>query len=428
MPEKSEAPRNIEVRLVRLGLGPKLFIALTVVLTLYAVMSGSYLLRYFFNDKARYVLFSLHQSAEASCAKLSASAHSVGEMSTILKENETAQGLIFDTEGKVATENLDEAAGGDLNSTDLWKTLMGRSEEGKLTTLTSEYKGEGQKLFLSACRFESAGTPYWLLLVVDANEALKPANDLYGRMTTLFMFLLLAGLGIFFLIARGLTKALRALTAFADDLGAGNYKRKINVRGSDELGVLADSFSLLSATLEAREVALEKSTELANKDFLTGLWNRRYLDRRLEEYFQLAKRHNHALSVIFLDADHFKKINDTLGHAAGDQILKDIARILAHCLRKTDFIARVGGEEFVTVLPETSLEQALQVAVKIRNFIKAQTFLDQNRVKLTMSMGVTTVTPDVSSASGFIDVADKFAYASKTGGRDRITSPQGTIF
>lgn len=178
------------------------------------------------------------------------------------------------------------------------------------------------------------------------------------------------------------------LTEIADSLGAGNYTQTISVGGSDELGVLADSFSILSQRLNDRESELEKTTELANQDFLTGLWNRRYLDRRAQEHFSLSKRHSHDLSVIYMDADYFKRINDTYGHAAGDEVLKEFAAILNAQLRKSDFVARVGGEEFVMVLPETNLEGAVQAAIKLRTRIKSHPFLGEKALKITASFGL----------------------------------------
>jgi diguanylate cyclase (GGDEF)-like protein len=168
---------------------------------------------------------------------------------------------------------------------------------------------------------------------------------------------------------------------------------------------------------------------MANKDFLTQVWNRRYMDRRVQEFFSLARRHGHELSLVYLDADHFKKINDTYGHAAGDEVLKSFAAIMQQQIRDTDLVARVGGEEFVLVLPETGIEGALQVATKLRENIKAFEFLGDKRIKMTASIGVMTLSedPGLSSSHDLIEAADKYAYQSKTGGRDRISSPRGQI-
>jgi diguanylate cyclase (GGDEF)-like protein len=132
---------------------------------------------------------------------------------------------------------------------------------------------------------------------------------------------------------------------------------------------------------------------------------------------------------VYLDADHFKKINDAYGHAAGDEVLRDLSAILKAQLRKTDFVARVGGEEFVMVLPETSIEGAVQAAVKLREAIKGHVFLGERAVRVTASLGVTALSegPSLKNASELIEEADKLAYQSKTTGRDRISSPRGQI-
>ncbi len=420
------------VRRVRLGLRAKFFIAFFLVMAGYAAVSSTYLLRYFFDDKARYVLFSLHQGAEGACARLSSKPHSSAEMGLLLRQNDSTSSFIFDaTSGQVLARNLiSESSERVLDPARLWSLVTERSESGRLANFTSEQTLEGNRLFLSACRVDSgATTPIWLLFVADAGEALRPAVGLLVNLGVLFAILLVVGIGIFFVLARSLTRPLQTLTAIADDLGAGNYKNRANVKGSDELGVLSDSFAILAQRLEARESELEKTTEAANQDFLTGLWNRRYLDRRLEELFSLARRHNHDLALVYMDADHFKRINDTYGHPAGDEVLQDFARIFRSQLRDTDFVARVGGEEFVAVLPETDLAGALQVATKVRTAIKAHDFLGDKRIKMTGSLGVMSFgeNPALADAQALIEAADKYAYQSKTSGRDRISSPRGQI-
>ena len=424
---------TLSVRRVRLGLRTKLFAAFTVVMMGYAFLSSTYLLNYFFNDKARYVLFSLHQSAEAACAKLSAAQlNSPADMGLMLRQNDTASGFVYNAvSGDVLAEHrLDQSpSDSKIAASSLWTIVSARASGEKLSNFTFEHKVDGQRLFLSACRVDRADSSLWLLFAADANQALSPAKGLLVNMGGLFVVLLLAGFGVFFLIARGLTQPLQSLTAIADDLGAGNYHNKINVKGSDELGVLADSFTILSQRLDARETELEKTTELANQDFLTQVWNRRYMDRRLQEYLSLARRHGHDLSLVYLDADHFKKINDTYGHPAGDEVLKNFAAIMKKQLRETDLVARVGGEEFVLVLPETGIAGALQAATKLREAIKAFDFLGEKRIKMTASFGVMALNEDsgISNSQQLIAAADAFAYQSKTGGRDRISSPLGQI-
>lgn len=427
--DPQNAPLN--VRGVRWGLRTKFLLAVAAVLTIYASASGSFVLDRLFSVTSRYILFSLHQGAESACARFGLKPHTQAEALRLLRENDSASGFVFSGGaggGALVAENR-LSPSFDVQTSELWRVITSRSGGGRLTNFTAEENFPSGQYFLSACRVDQAEGSFWLLFAAKSSDALKPAFELFIQIGVLFVVLLAVALGIFFFLARSLTRPLKQLTEIADDLGAGNYKRTIQVSGSDELGVLADSFGILSQRLNDRESTLEKTTELANQDFLTGLWNRRYLDRRSQEHFSLSKRHGHDLSVIYFDADYFKKINDSYGHAAGDEVLKGIADILKKQLRKTDFVARVGGEEFVMVLPETALDGALQAAVKLRNELKARSFLGEKGLKVTASFGVASIGDHASlaDANALIEAADKFAYDSKSAGRDRISSSRGQI-
>jgi diguanylate cyclase (GGDEF)-like protein len=343
----------------------------------------------------------------------------------LLAQLETGSSFVFEgTSGKLLAEHRLGAPGsGGASTTDLWEQVKNRGQ-GDLGSFTSKIDVGGRSLFLSACRFNAASTPHWLLITVDTEEALRPAFGLLAKMGGLFALILVAGLVLVYFVARRLTRPLEILSAMADELGAGNYNYKASVPGDDELGVLADSFANLSQRLNARESELEKSTDLANRDFLTGLWNRRYLERRLSEQFALSRRHSNDLSLIYLDADHFKRINDTYGHASGDEVLKDLAEIMKSQLRKTDFLARVGGEEFVMVCPETDLPGALQVANKMRAKLAEHNFLGSHKIKMTASFGIASLAElsPAEDAAVLMKKADEMAYKSKTSGRDRISS------
>jgi diguanylate cyclase (GGDEF)-like protein len=403
-----------------------------LVLSIYAGISSSYVLNRFADEVSRYALFSVHQGAQGACARLAVRPYTPDELGRLLRENNSASGFVFagQSGSLIAERRVADAGLGGLDAARLWQLIGARVKGGQLTNFTVDETLGDDRYFLSACRVDTASEgSLWLLYAAQASEVMKAVVALLAQIGTLFVAALFVVLGIFYVFAKSLTKPLGQLTELADDLSAGNYTRTVKVAGSDELGVLADSFSLLSQRLNDRESALEKSTELANQDFLTGLWNRRYLDRRAQEHFSLSKRHGHDLSLMYLDADYFKKINDTYGHAAGDEVLRDLAAILTAQLRKTDFVARVGGEEFVMVLPETGLDGAIQAAVKLREAIKGHAFLGEKATRLTVSLGVVSIGENagLASAAELTEAADKFAYQSKTTGRDRISSPRGQI-
>ncbi|MCF6281363.1 MAG: DUF484 family protein [Candidatus Polarisedimenticolaceae bacterium] len=163
-------------------------------------------------------------------------------------------------------------------------------------------------------------------------------------------------------------------------------------------------------------------------DALTGLHNRRYLDRRLGEEVSRTQRYHQPLSCIFVDADHFKRVNDNYGHAAGDAVLREISSRIRSCLRASDIAVRYGGEEFCLVLPQTSLFDAKRLAERIRLKIAAEPIPTDRGLPLeiTISLGVSEIPEKVSAQQGdnlgeaLIANADAALYEAKEGGRNRV--------
>jgi diguanylate cyclase (GGDEF)-like protein/PAS domain S-box-containing protein len=160
---------------------------------------------------------------------------------------------------------------------------------------------------------------------------------------------------------------------------------------------------------------------MAITDELTGLRNRRYIVERLEEEFQRAKRTGRPLSLIMLDIDHFKKINDAHGHLFGDLVLQVVSVRMKEALRKHDLIGRVGGEEFLVVCPESSLEDTVVVAERIRKVIRREAISDGVReAAVALSAGVTMLRDDDRSSDKFFSRADTALYKAKEQGRNRV--------
>ncbi len=160
----------------------------------------------------------------------------------------------------------------------------------------------------------------------------------------------------------------------------------------------------------------------AVNDVLTGLRNKRYFQEAFEEMFARALRSRGDISCLFFDLDHFKKVNDTCGHAFGDYVLKTIGALVKKNVRFGDLAARFGGEEFVVALPNTGLDQAGFVAEKIRALVEAHTFSDQGRQwAVTVSIGVASLHfHQPATGQELLQQADKALYLAKDGGRNRV--------
>ncbi|MFC5525358.1 diguanylate cyclase [Rhodanobacter ginsengisoli] len=191
-----------------------------------------------------------------------------------------------------------------------------------------------------------------------------------------------------------------------------------------EAGMLLDATLLaLALTYQFREgeERREKAEHLARLDPLTGINNRRSFDSIGESIWSIARRNDRHLSVIVLDLDHFKRINDAHGHACGDEVLKATANLLHQTLRDSDIIARWGGEEFIVLLPETGLAEAVALAERLRDAIANLCIIRQGvSIKITASLGVTERRPGQQTLEALIAEADHLMYQAKDLERNRV--------
>ena len=193
----------------------------------------------------------------------------------------------------------------------------------------------------------------------------------------------------------------------------------------------------LVGVLSIRE--LTKAYELlqieANTDPLTQVSNRRPFLKTLDAEFERAAKVGHPMSVAMLDIDHFKRINDTYGHDAGDKALQELSRMLIREFRTIDLVGRLGGEEFALVFPETDLAGALTACERLHSSIQTHTIsVENHRISLTASMGLTATTKGLRDGPELLKRADELLYVAKNSGRNRIivdggqaVSPQGEI-
>lgn len=171
-----------------------------------------------------------------------------------------------------------------------------------------------------------------------------------------------------------------------------------------------------------RKKAEEKLKYMATHDALTGLYNRKVLDKLIIDEVGRSERYGHPISIFMLDIDHFKQINDTYGHQTGDTVLQNIASIMVNSIRKMDYAARYGGEEFIIVLPETSLAEAEEMAERLCFSIAEHSFLtkDDKKLNITASIGVATFPEHAQSWKDLIHAADNAMYAAKKAGRNQV--------
>jgi diguanylate cyclase (GGDEF)-like protein len=163
----------------------------------------------------------------------------------------------------------------------------------------------------------------------------------------------------------------------------------------------------------------EKVRQMAFLDGLTGIFNRRYFESRIAEEIERAQRYQNELSIIMIDVDNFKKLNDEFGHLLGDETLRQVSTIFSQNLRKVDIACRYGGEEFVILAPQTSGEHAHGVAEKLRKVVEGWSFPGVPR-PVTVTAGVASYPANGSTRDELVKAADDALYRAKQAGRNRV--------
>jgi diguanylate cyclase (GGDEF)-like protein len=268
-------------------------------------------------------------------------------------------------------------------------------------------------------------------------------SNLIGALSVVAALVLVA-IVITLLLTRRLIAPIRQLMRAARAVGAGKLDVYVPVSSSDELGLLTHTFNHMThrlfesqaevatyqRTLEEKvalrtkelEIATAQAYKLAQHDILTGLPNRALLNQRLRQIVAQAARDGHQVACLFLDFDHFKRINDTLGHDAGDQLLQAVAQRLTSAVRESDTVARLGGDEFVIILPDLDPDKAtfeiMNVITRVRESFLAPFRLGDQTPTLTCSIGVSVYPIDAADPGAIIKQADTAMYAAKDAGRN----------
>ncbi len=195
---------------------------------------------------------------------------------------------------------------------------------------------------------------------------------------------------------------------------------QVALKAGDKVQI-GDTVLQLSYSDEIEKEYHAKLFNFAARDALTGLYNKRFMLNELENYSRIARRSGRALSIIMIDIDDFKQINDRFGHLSGDEYLKELAALILGSLRDQDIAGRIGGEEFLIVLPETAIDGAFRLAVRIRKNVEEFVLHYQNSaIRTTISAGVCQFENEIKDVKEFLDLADHAMYEAKKSEKNKV--------
>lgn len=362
--------------------------------------------------------------------------------------------LVLNEQGQILNSNKSQITTNTAFDSTIFKNsvLSGKASRAyfghmlKIAQLSEQ--NNSKKVFtVAALKIQTINQPTYYLVVLKNidnqinkllntyNFKIQPKNDylafeqdnvqLKEDASQIMYFLLVLFLGSVVLIAVStnyfsyyLTSPVRLFLAGIKSYSETGYGYKIQLETNDEFSKLADAFN-----------SMIESSRLSLIDPMTNLFNRRYLDSELVKCCQTARRKNdNNLSVAVFDIDFFKKINDQHGHAVGDEAIKFLAECLKLKFRTSDVIARFGGEEFVVILKDSSLEGAFEVSNRVRAYVEEQSFISQTngkKINLTISCGVANAVQVDYNPSLLFDLADQALLKSKQSGRNQVT--QNTV-
>ena len=256
---------------------------------------------------------------------------------------------------------------------------------------------------------------------IDADRASARVTRAHSILITFSAFT--AALAISLLasatLARSVLTGVDALRQGAACLSAGELSHRVILAQRGELGELAAAFNAMAEKLEQNQKALY---ELATRDGLTGLYNHRTFYTLIEDELAHARRFERPVSLLLLDIDHFKHVNDTCGHQAGDAVLKGLSELLNRQARVIDRVCRYGGEEITVILPETDLDAAANIAERMRAAVEARLFDVETGtpIGITVSIGVASFPAQADNAEALVAAADAAMYSAKQSGRNRV--------
>ena len=260
----------------------------------------------------------------------------------------------------------------------------------------------------------------WSLVIEKPYQSIFQDVDRLRDYSLLLTLALLAGFGLLaFLVSQSVLLPLKRLTEAAAKVAQGDLNTRLETVSRDELGLTMTVFNDMVERLRANRDELQR---ISVTDSLTGLYNKKQIMEALNLQLERFRRSGSEFSLLMIDVDHFKRINDQQGHLAGDAALQQTGQILRGVLRSIDLAGRYGGEEFLIILEQTGARQALDTAERMRAICQQSELLYENkRIGFTVSIGVATVIDDPGeTADSLIQRADRGLYRAKRNGRNRV--------
>lgn len=327
---------------------------------------------------------------------------------------------------------VDDAVAKDLSKlSGLEVSFLERSGESLSQLLASTFTGDRRTQLLGAANASSATTidlgderfatrllklnqsqdsTTVALLQRSLTKAFEPHNRLRRTLGLLSLVSLLVCIGGSFLLARKITRPINALAAVAKRIEGGDYSARAEENQGDEIGQLAATFNHMGTSIADRE---KEILRLAYEDALTGLPNRAMFNDRLSQAVRLCNRTMVPFSVMMMDLDRFKYINDSLGHQVGDEVLIEVSKRLRSLLRESDTLARLGGDEFVMLLPTGNPEEIVVLVKRIVAALEVPIVLEGQPLDVAVSMGIAHYPEHAGDAVSLLQRADIAMYAAK---------------
>jgi len=324
---------------------------------------------------------------------------------------------------------------------DSWNIINNKvKQDASLLADTGKYSLDGKNYYLDISRYSYNNNFNWyLLIVIPENDFNKDINTLFLNLTGLMLLILIMAVILGTSVAKLIIHPIQTLNENVIDISNGKWGTQIKSERNDDLGELTRSFNDMSQKIkDSYDTLVNKNIELkylnthledivkirteelrilAITDELTGLYNHRYLIDHLQQKAEEAKRYHISLSVAMFDIDFFKNVNDTYGHQEGNNVLIDIAACLKENARNLDVVGRYGGEEFLLILPHTSLDEAYLLSERIRVMV-SNLRTGSEKIEVTISGGIAEY--QSNSIDALISLADQNLYIAKATGRNQI--------